>query len=198
MPFNKICIGCGKRYMSKRTDKKYCNRKCYIKNHKTWNEGLKFPRDKYPNCGMTGKTAWNKGISNPELSKRQTENNVATRPEVRKKIKEGQLNYYAKGNHPVNYIDGSSRNRKYRLARWLQTAKEVYERDNYTCQVCGKKGGLLNAHHILPWAGNPELAFDKDNIITLCVPCHSKIHIIEKGALCESQEVSHENNNLVR
>jgi len=81
-----------------------------------------------------------------------------------------------KGKIPVNYIDGSSRNRKYTWKKWINFAKEIYKRDDYTCQNCGKKGGLLNAHHILPWAGNPELAFNSENLITLCVPCHSKQH----------------------
>lgn len=81
--------------------------------------------------------------------------------------------------------------RKYRLAEWLVKIKEIYKRDNYTCQTCGKKGGLLNCHHILPWSGNPELAFDNENLITLCVPCHSRVHKLQQlGSLCKTQEVS--------
>jgi len=117
-----------------------------------------------------------KGKKNPELSKRQTENNVSKRPEVRKKISLAKKEYFSKGNHPWNYIDGSSRNRKYGKKEWINLAKQIYGRDDYTCQRCGKKGGLLNAHHIIPWAGNPELRFEKDNLLTLCVPCHAKEH----------------------
>lgn len=80
------------------------------------------------------------------------------------------------GKRPWNYVDGSSRNRKYTMKKWIKLAKECYKRDNWNCQECGKHGGLLNAHHILPWAGNPQLAFELNNLITLCVPCHSKIH----------------------
>lgn len=119
----------------------------------------------------------NKGHKNPTWSKRQKENNVSKRPEVRKKMSLARKRYYAKGNHPWNYIDGSSKNRKYTWKKWINFAKEIYERDNFTCQECGKKGGLLNAHHILPWAGNPSLVFNPENIITLCVPCHSRIHM---------------------
>ena len=134
---------------------------------------------------------WNKGKPNPELSKRQKENNVSKRPKVKKKMSEAKIKYYAAGNKPWNYKDGSSRNRKYTKAKWVKLAKEIYKRDNWTCQKCGKKGGLLNAHHIIPWAGNEELRFNEDNLITLCVPCHAKIHYKDNlGRKSESQEVS--------
>ncbi len=166
-----ICKECGKEFIGKKTNRKYCTLRCSANSQKR--------------------------LKRPEVSKRQRENNVSKRPEVRKKISEARIRYFAKGDHPANYIDGSSRNRKYRLGRWLKLIKEIYKRDNFTCQTCGKHGGLLNAHHILPLAGNPELAFDEDNIVTLCVPCHSRLHMIEKGALCKSQEVSHENSNFI-
>jgi|SRR3990167_5458601 len=146
--------------------------------------------------------AWNKGKKNPELSKRQKENNVSKRPEVREKMKKAKIEYYKNGGHPPNYIDGSSRNRKYRLKEWIEIAKKIYERDHYTCQICNKKGELLNAHHIIPWAGNPNLIFDLNNLITLCVPCHSRIHFIlnnprKKKRFGELQGVKNENSNLI-
>lgn len=35
--------------------------------------------------------------------------------------------------------------------------KAVYERDNYTCQACDKRGGSLEAHHIKSFALYPKL-----------------------------------------
>lgn len=58
------------------------------------------------------------------------------------------------------------------LAKWR---KAVFERDNYTCQQCGKKGDI-HAHHIKPLAKFPDLALDVDNGLTLCVTCHESLH----------------------
>ena len=48
----------------------------------------------------------------------------------------------------------------------------VFKRDNYTCQFCGKRGGWLEADHILPLCENPNLCFDINNGRTLCKSCH--------------------------
>lgn len=48
----------------------------------------------------------------------------------------------------------------------------VFERDDYTCQVCGDRGGNKHADHIKPFALFPELRFDVSNGRTLCIPCH--------------------------
>ena len=56
-------------------------------------------------------------------------------------------------------------------------SKQVMERDNYTCQVCGdNKGGNLNAHHLNAWNAFPEQRFDLDNGVTLCTDCHKEFH----------------------
>ncbi len=57
------------------------------------------------------------------------------------------------------------------MAKWRRA---VFERDDYTCQGCGKRGCELNADHIKPFAYFEELRFELSNGRTLCVPCHNK------------------------
>ena len=52
----------------------------------------------------------------------------------------------------------------------------VFERDDYTCQDCGRRGAELHPHHIKAFADYPKLRFDVSNGITLCLLCHGKIH----------------------
>ena len=53
----------------------------------------------------------------------------------------------------------------------------VYERDNYTCQICGdNKGGNLVAHHLEAYNSNPNLRTTISNGITLCEVCHKNFH----------------------
>lgn len=56
--------------------------------------------------------------------------------------------------------------------KWRQA---VFERDNYTCQECGKRGSTeLHADHIKPFAYFEELRFEVANGRTLCKSCHRK------------------------
>lgn len=53
--------------------------------------------------------------------------------------------------------------------------KLVFQRDDYTCQLCGIKGVDLQVDHIQSWAEYVELRFSMDNCRTLCAKCHYKI-----------------------
>jgi hypothetical protein len=50
----------------------------------------------------------------------------------------------------------------------------VLKRDNFQCTQCNKSKVRLHAHHIQSFTLFPELRFEVDNGITLCVPCHTK------------------------
>ena len=51
-------------------------------------------------------------------------------------------------------------------------SKIIHEKFNETCQMCGKKDGTMNAHHILTKGAFPSFKYDLDNGILLCYHCH--------------------------
>lgn len=63
--------------------------------------------------------------------------------------------------------------------------KSVLERDGNKCVKCGLSEKLA-IHHIKPWKEYPELRFDLDNGITVCVYCHGK----EEGPRNESNGIN--------
>jgi thymidylate synthase (FAD) len=52
----------------------------------------------------------------------------------------------------------------------------VFERDGHTCRLCGRRGGQLTLHHILPLWARPELYDEVDNLAAVCRPCHLRVN----------------------
>jgi 5-methylcytosine-specific restriction endonuclease McrA len=78
-------------------------------------------------------------------------------------------------NPNLTEVDRQERKRSNNIFKLLN--KEVFKRDNYTCQCCYKRGSqVINAHHIYPYAEFPDLRYNIDNLITLCYDCHKKYH----------------------
>lgn len=62
---------------------------------------------------------------------------------------------------------------------WNSRRKDVYRRDGYACQNCGRSGGSqghaeLHAHHIVPKSKGGS--HSKTNLVTVCKQCHTAIH----------------------
>lgn len=82
-------------------------------------------------------------------------------------------------NHP-RWKGGTKRYSKtYTSFEYKQWRSLIFERDKFLCQSCGCNG-LMNAHHIKPFAKFPDERFSVDNGITLCGDCHREIHKIER------------------
>ena len=69
-------------------------------------------------------------------------------------------------------VRGSREDVDFQVREWRAA---VLKRDGYTCQHCGNKQHL-QAHHIKEWAKFPALRFVVSNGLTLCQPCHFKVH----------------------
>lgn len=73
-----------------------------------------------------------------------------------------------------NWRGGITNQRRLEMgkAKYIEWRTSVFERDDYTCQACGKRGGWLDADHILPWSTHEDLRYEVSNGRTLCRPCH--------------------------
>lgn len=118
-----------------------------------------------------------KALQNPSLETRalwsKAKMGTKASPETRAKLsamRQGKNNSNWKGGISTSRdkLRGSTEFKEWRIA--------VFERDNYTCQKCGVRGGELNAHHIIHLALDVSKATDVDNGITLCVECHKLEH----------------------
>lgn len=69
---------------------------------------------------------------------------------------------------------GNPNNRHIAMGRveYISWRDKVFQRDNYTCQICEQYGVKIHADHIKPWAEYPELRYEVTNGRALCVPCH--------------------------
>jgi 5-methylcytosine-specific restriction endonuclease McrA len=52
------------------------------------------------------------------------------------------------------------------------TRREVFIRDDYTCQYCGKQGGDLTIDHVVPRSRGGTHAWD--NLVSACKPCNHR------------------------
>jgi 5-methylcytosine-specific restriction endonuclease McrA len=81
-----------------------------------------------------------------------------------------------KGAGGSNWKGGITPHDKQQRRIFMQSVrKSVFERDDYTCQLCGIRGGNLQVDHIQSWAEYIDLRFNMDNCRTLCMECHYKI-----------------------
>jgi 5-methylcytosine-specific restriction endonuclease McrA len=80
-------------------------------------------------------------------------------------------------------IRGLRRDRQF--APYINWRNSVFQRDNYTCQECGKRSDV-QAHHIKEWAQHPDLRYNVNNGVTLCVDCHANKHPKQRALIYAS------------
>jgi 5-methylcytosine-specific restriction endonuclease McrA len=80
----------------------------------------------------------------------------------------GRKNYFYKNG-------GAKKKTSYRGEGWGETRRRVYERDNWSCAICGVKCGKkkIQCHHIVPFRISKDNS--DENLITLCISCHGRI-----------------------
>lgn len=84
---------------------------------------------------------------------------------------DGKYFYSSKFKHK-SHIKTRIRKRMYSInvRAWMKLRKQVFQRDDYTCRYCGKRGGLLEADHVIPFSkGGSD---DISNLVTACRRCN--------------------------
>lgn len=75
----------------------------------------------------------------------------------------------------------------YKHPYWYKNIRlKALERDNHECQSCKRKGKYSkgrNVHHIKELRDRPDLAYNLDNLETLCIRCHNDEHEKEKNII---------------
>lgn len=130
-------------------------------------------KNKCPNCGNI------KSFYSPECIFCSAKKRALRRVGIplpqwwKDKISESQ-----KGDKGNNWRGGKTNKNKTlrQSAKFKDWRKLVFERDNYTCQECGKNKCIIHPHHIKLLSEYPEFALDVSNGITLCYTCHMRRH----------------------
>lgn len=118
-----------------------------------------------------------------EIKKENGKNNKNVFKKGHKPLTDGKnLIAYQKGENHWNWKGGITD--ESHLLRQTKQYKEwrdkVYLRDDFTCQICNKRGVYLEAdHYPIPWCvlfkeKNYEIMWDISNGRTLCRKCHDK------------------------
>lgn len=125
---------------------------------------------------------WNKGKRGYKLGERElTQEHLAN---IRK----------ARSGEASNWWNGGVSSERSKIARWTRyQAKKIHKKNNYTCTHCNtyfseNYGRKLHAHHIESVIDRPDLAYDINNLTTVCVKCHYKWHTRKGGELTRSTQ----------
>lgn len=173
MAYEKSCLVCGHLFQKPwneskrfwRIRHKYCSRVCANNAPRSESTRQKMRLQKL------GKSSWNKGIS-PSRKTRKLLSDALKGRKLSEDTKKKMM-----GRRPWNKIgDGvtSINERIRKSSKYKAWRKKVFERDDYTCKECGKRGGNLHAHHKKPFALYIEIRFKVSNGVTLCIPCHKR------------------------
>ena len=165
----------------------FCSKKCsgrysgYAKGSVPTNKGKKMPQELKEKIKhllfKKGHIPWNNGM---KMSEEHCKNLSIASKGIRKnpkgEFKKGNIPYWSIGENHYNWQGGATKYYKntYRCKEYIQWRKSVFERDNYTCQFCGDRGGKLHSDHIKSFIYHQDLRYDISNGRTLCVPCHKK------------------------
>lgn len=187
--YKKYCNVCNREFFSRYPEATFCSRECCSENRRNYNTcvncGSRFyapPSKKRiycsQKCMFTDKNVI-KRISDLGKSNSGKEKNAVTKTKM-SVSQTGSKNHQWRGGITPEY------RRLRNLKIYKDWRKKVFERDSYTCVLCGDRNGNghyveLNADHYpvqfksLLEENKIERMWDINNGRTLCKKCHKKI-----------------------
>ena len=160
-----VCAFCGKRFWvgihrwkHSKSKRFFCNPRCHIK----FERPDRIRKGVYFECRICGKEFYVR----PYRAKNK--NVIVCSKKCLGIFNRGSRYEFWKKQSPI--LKKLRTSKKYKDWRY-----RVFERDDYRCILCNKKGYLI-AHHLLSFAFYPKYRFDVRNGITVCEDCHNRIH----------------------
>jgi hypothetical protein len=137
------------------------------------------------------------GVGNPMFGRRetleQTEARIAKCRGKKRSLEIRQaMSRRMRGVNSPWYKGGvTQENKRLRKSLEFKVWREaVFHRDNFTCQNCKTRGGILHPHHLNSFSKNLGLRFDPDNGATMCKGCHDQFHL-QFGSDCNALHFLH-------
>lgn len=169
--FSKICSICQNPYISKSGSRKKCQECCKCKEC-----GTQMKNGSHGLCSLSCGAKWK--YKNSEVIRKiiQEGRKLGNTPEATEKMAAAQ-----RGKPKLKLrkaIPNNSRERRHQAMQRIEYKlwrKAVFERDNYTCQICKSTGCYLEADHIIPYFIDPTQELDLNNGRALCRPCHMSL-----------------------
>lgn len=147
---NRLCLACGKSFYAqlsviKKGKGKYCCLGCFFHGNKKLAQ---------QQCVVCGKAF----LTYPRLFK--------------KHCSRACYGMAIGGNKHPRWNPLSSENKHARSSKLCKSwSLEIKKRDDFTCQLCGRRGGKLRSHHIKKFVSDPEYRLSPANGITICTDC---------------------------
>jgi thymidylate synthase (FAD) len=140
---------------------------CSIEAIKKWVYHYGLALNKRPTPFQPGFTPWNKDKPGYHLN---------LSPDSIEKRRENAVRYTKRGPES-NFWRGGTSDQRDLIGAWTrQIAPQVHKAFNYICQQCGCTGKELHAHHLVPVFADESLAYEFNNLVSLCKDCHEYIH----------------------
>ena len=76
---------------------------------------------------------------------------------------------------------------KLKHPKWQKKRLEILERDDFTCQDCGRTDKTLHVHHFYYERNKMPWEYPCEHLITLCAPCHE---LVEESMLIVQKEIA--------